>query len=68
MKEWGVQIASERSLRKRASTLITNDFVAENAMFSFSLKSGGDELQPAPIVYVPHLKDKIFTLLDKNNQ
>ena len=68
MKVWGIQIASERSLRHRAATLVHNDFIAENAMFSFPLKSGGEELKPAPVVYVPHLKNKIFDLLDKNNR
>lgn len=37
-------------------------------MFSFPLKSGGGELKPAPIVYLPNLMKKICDLLDKKLQ
>ena len=70
MKEWGIQISSEKKLRVRAAGLVNgvNECIAENAMFSFPLKSGGEELKPAPMVYVPHLSIKIFDLLEKNNK
>jgi hypothetical protein len=62
MKSWNIQIASERSLRERAANLVIDEFVAEEALFS-----SGDELKSAPIVYVPHLKNKIFDLLNKHD-
>ena len=69
MKIWGIQIASERRLRLVATELsIDNNVVAENALFSFPLKSGGEELRPAPIAYLPHLKCKILDLLNKNER
>jgi hypothetical protein len=63
MKSWNIQIASERSLRERAANLVIDEFVAEEALFS-----SGDELKSAPIVYVPHLKNKIFDLLNKHDK
>ena len=68
LKVWGVQIASERQLRSRAMHLTSNQLTAEEALFSFSLKSGGEELKAAPIVYIPHLKIKIFDLLEKKQR
>ena len=68
MKEWGIQIASEKKLRKRAAELIDNDLIGETAMFFFSLKSGGEEMKSSPIVYIPHLKNKIIDLLEKNDK
>jgi hypothetical protein len=68
MKVWNIQIASERSLQQRAATLVSNELIAEEAIFSFPLKSGSKELKPTPNVYVPHLKNKIFDLLKKNNK
>ena len=47
---------------------IANNIISENALFSFPLKSGGEELKPAPIAYLPHLKYKIFDLLEKNER
>ena len=62
MKTWGIQIASERRMRLVATELsIDNNVVAENALFSFPLKSGGEELRPAPIAYLPHLKCNTLT-------
>ena len=59
MKEWGIQISSEKKMRVRAVGLSENKLVSEFALFSFPLKTDGEELRPAPIIYVPHLKDKI---------
>ena len=68
MKTWGIQIANEKRMRLVAAELsIANDVTAENALFSFSLKSG-EELRPAPIAYLPHLKFKILDLRDKNER
>ena len=68
MKEWGIQISSERSMRSRASDLTDSPLSSEMALFSFPLQSGGEEVRPAPIVYIPDLKKKLFELLDKNDR
>ena len=39
---------------------------SESATFSFDLKHGGQELRPAPIAYVPDLKEFTFHLLDEH--
>ena len=69
MKGWGIQVASERKMRLVAADLtINNEPVAENGMFSFPLKSGGEELKAAAIAYIPHLKSKIVDLMNKNER
>ena len=39
---------------------------AEAIPFTFPLKSGGEELRAAPMVYTPDLSTKISNLLDQN--
>ena len=39
---------------------------AEAIPFTFPLKSGGEELRAAPMVYTPDLITKNFDLLDQN--
>ncbi len=68
MKEWGIQMASEKKMRVRASDLTDNPLNSEMALFSFTFHSGGEEIKPAPFVYIPNLKNKIFELLDKNHR
>ena len=68
MKEWGIQISSEKKMRVRAAGLSENHLVSEFALFSFPLKTDGEELRPAPIVFIPHLKNKIEELLEKNHR
>ena len=38
----------------------------EIAPFSFSLKSGGEEIRGAALVNVPNLVEKVFQLRDEN--
>ena len=38
------------------------------APFSFPLPHGGEDLRPAPLVYVPDLVKQIFHLLDQNDR
>ena len=52
----GIQIASEKKMRARATDFTENPLSSETVLFSFPLQSGGEELQSAPIVYIPHLK------------
>ena len=38
------------------------------APFTFPLPSGGDEIKGAPLVYVPHLLDKVVHFLNENER
>eukprot|EP00731_Ephydatia_muelleri_P024333 Em0016g604a len=40
----------------------------EIAMFSFTISSGGEEIKGAPLVFIPHLVDKVVQLLDGNER
>ncbi len=62
MKEWGVQILSERKLRMRANGLVENKCIAEYAMFSFPAKSG-EELKTGPTMYLPYLSVNMFNTI-----
>lgn len=59
LTEWNVRVVSEPKLRKRSKEIITTNLLADAVPFTFSLKSGGEEIEAAPLVYVPDLK-KIF--------
>ena len=63
-----MSIASERKLRKRSKEVVTDNLKAEGVPFTFSLKSGGEEIRAAPLAYIPDLKEKIFQMLDKNKE
>ena len=60
-----MNIASERRLRKRSKEVVTDNLQAEGVPFTFSLKSGGEEIRAAPLAFIPDLKAKIFQMLDK---
>lgn len=62
-----MSIASERKLRKRSKEVVTDNLKAEGVPFTFSLKSGGEEIRAAPLAYIPDLKE-IFQMLDKNKE
>lgn len=68
MKAWGVTVASERKQRALSKELVGNNLSSEAALFSFPLESCGEELRPAPLVYVPDLSGKIFQLLEQNDR
>ena len=40
----------------------------ESVPFSFKMKTGGQELRPAPLVYVNDLKTMLFHLLDEKHR
>ena len=63
-----MRVASEPKLRKRSKEIITTNLLAEAVPFTFALKSGGEEIRAAPLVYVPDLKKKMFQLLQKNDE
>ena len=68
LTEWKINIASEQHLRKRSKEVVTDNLKAEGVPFTFSLKSGSEEIRAAPLVFIPDLKAKIFHLLDKNQE
>ena len=63
-----MKVASECKLRKHAKEVITTNLKAEAAPFTFSLKSGGEEMRAAALMYVPDLKEKIFQITEKNSK
>ena len=68
MKAWGVSIASERKQRALSKELVGNNLASEAALFSFPMENCGEELRPAPLVYVPDLSGKIVQLLEQNDR
>ena len=67
MKAWDIQIGSEPKMRKEATALVGHDLVAELVPFTFPQKSGGEEIKPAALAYIPNLWDKIEDLLQQND-
>ncbi len=61
----GVKVASEKDQRALSKELVKTEIVAEIAPFTHTIKSGGEEVKPAAMAYVPHLPSKIFELLDQ---
>ena len=68
MKEYGIALSSERKQRKRAAVVVRDNLEAEPVPFTFPLASGGEEIRAAPIVYVPDLIKKVFSLLQENEE
>ena len=66
LKEYGIALSSEQKQRKRAALMVGDNLEAEPVPFTFPLASGGEEIRAAPIVYVPDLIKKLFTLLQEN--
>jgi len=50
-----ISLGSERKQRIHANCLLRDNLTTEEAVFSFPLKSGGEELRATPFVYVPDL-------------
>ena len=67
MKALGVQIASEKQMRKVSKEVIGENIAGEAAPFYFASKSGID-IKPAPHVFVPDLIGKIFEMLEQNER
>ena len=64
----GIQLPSERKQRKLSHEILGGNLKPDAAPFSFSLKNGGEEVRPAPLVYVPDLEAMIFRHLDQNDR
>ena len=68
MKVFKISLGSERKQRIHAKDLLGDKLTAEEAVFSFPLKSGGEELRAAPFVYVPDLVEKVAHILTENKR
>ena len=68
LKEWGIAVASEKTMRARAKELVGSDLQAEAAPFSFPLPEGGEEIRPAPFTYILNLPNRVEKLLDENER
>ena len=64
----GITMGSERKMRTASKEMVGTNLASEAAPFSFSLKSGGEEIRLAPLVYVPDLEAKVFELLEQNER
>eukprot|EP00731_Ephydatia_muelleri_P011283 Em0006g177a len=66
LKASGISIGCEERMRQISREMIRGNLKGEIAPFSFSLKSGGEEIRGAALFYVPNLVEKVFQLLDEN--
>ena len=48
--------------------IVGDNLKGEIAPFSFLRPSGGEVIRGAPLVYIPHLVDKVAQLLDGNER
>ena len=55
-------------MRHISTHIVGDNLKGEIAPFSFPLPSGGKEIRGAPLVYIPHLVDKVAQLLDGNER
>ena len=51
-----------------SSKIVGDNLKGEIAVFSFTISSGGEEIKGAPLVFIPHLVDKVVQLLDGNER
>ena len=68
LKERGLTLPSEKRQRALSHDVLGDNLKSEAAPFSFPLKHGGEDLRPAPYVYVPDLPAMIFQHLDQNDR
>lgn len=67
MKGQGIQLASERSIRRVSNELLGDNLVATEVPLSQPLRLGVD-LKISPLVYVPDLVGRVLQLLDQNER
>ena len=65
MKAQGVQLASERSVRRLSEEMLGDNLAATEVPLSQPLRLGVD-LKVSPLVYVPDFVGKILQLLEQN--
>lgn len=67
LKEWGLSMSSEKKQRVAAHQLIGDNLEAESIPLTFPLKRG-EEVRAAAVCYVPHMVDKVVSLLEENEK
>lgn len=65
MKAQGVQLASERSVRRLSEEMLGDNLAATEVPLSQPLRLGVD-LKVSPLVYIPDFVGKILQLLEQN--
>ena len=69
MKSWKVKLESEAKGCSIAKELVGPNLESEALGFTFAVDSGGgEEIQKAPMAYVPDLVAKVKQLLDSNDR
>ncbi|KAL5503111.1 hypothetical protein EMCRGX_G010015 [Ephydatia muelleri] len=66
LQMWKIDMSSESHMRVRANDLIGSNIHAEMVPLSFQHKDGGEVIKQAPIASIPHLWDRIVTVLEQN--
>ena len=65
-KSSGICLAGEERMHLISNQIVGDNLKGEIAPFSFTIPSGGEEIKEAPLVYIPHLVDKVVQLLNGN--
>ncbi|KAL5486459.1 hypothetical protein EMCRGX_G018937 [Ephydatia muelleri] len=68
LKSSGIHLAGEERMRHISSHIVGDNLKGEVAPFTFPLPSGADEIKGAPLVYIPHLVDKVIHFLNENER
>ncbi len=61
-------MSSEKKQRAVANDLVGENLEGESVPVTFNLKQGGVEMRAVPLVYIPYLPRKIFSLLEENDK
>ena len=64
----GVNIASEKSQRKLADTMLDDTLVSEKVAFSFPVDKGGEEFREVPFLYFPNLIAKVADIVAQHEK
>ena len=67
MKAQGIQLASERRVRRLSQEILGDNLAATEVPLSQPLWFGVD-LKVSPLVYVPDLVERILQLLEQNDR
>ena len=55
-------------MRHISTQIVGDNLKGEIAPFSFTIPSGREEIKGTPLVFIPHLVDKVVQLLDGNER
>ena len=68
LKQWDIKLASEGEMRRTIDDNLDLAIEAENVPLSFPNAGDGGEVRLAPLVQILHLKEAIFSLLNKHQR